>query len=78
MELFLAIVLGSAIFLSPSAILIYAFLKSCEKGRLKMLDNSSNHPELSELSQLINNYNDEIVESEEPIKKKSFMEIMFR
>lgn len=79
MELFLAIALGTTIFLSPSGLLIYAFLKSCEKGRLKTLDNLSNHPELVELSEIKGDYSDEIVEfpKSEPVKKKSFLEIMF-
>lgn len=79
MELFLAIALGTTIFLSPSGLLIYAFLKSCEKGRLKTLDNLSNHPELVELSEIKGDYSDEIVEfpESEPVKKKSFLEIMF-
>ena len=80
MELFLAIALGTTIFLSPSGLLIYAFLKSCEKGRLKTLDNLSNHPELVELSEIRGDYSNEIVELDpesEPVKKKSFLEIMF-
>jgi hypothetical protein len=80
MELFLAIALGSIILLSPSGLLIYGFLKSCEKGRLKALDNLSKHPELVELSEIKDNYNDEIVELDqepEAVKKKSFLEIMF-
>ncbi|MDB9454655.1 hypothetical protein [Dolichospermum circinale] len=80
MELFVAIALGTTIFLSPSALLVYAFLKSCEKGRLKTLENLSNHPELVELSEIRNDYSEKIVELDqdsEPIKKKSFLEIMF-
>lgn len=80
MELFLAIALGSIIFLSPSGLLIYAFLKSCEKGRLTTLDNLSNHPELVELSEIRNDYSDEEIDEEIPaaeVKKKSFLEIMF-
>ena len=80
MELFLAIALGSIILLSPSGLLIYGFLKSCEKGRLATLNNLSNHPELVELSEIRNDY-EKIVEipAEPETKKKSlsFLEIMF-
>jgi hypothetical protein len=77
MELFLAIALGSIILLSPAGLLIYGFLKSCEKGRLATLNNLSNHPELVELSEIRNDYEKVEIPAEPEIKKKSFLEIMF-
>ncbi|MFO0099603.1 MAG: hypothetical protein ACK52E_16285 [Aphanizomenon sp.] len=77
MELFLAIALGSTILLSPAGLLIYGFLKSCEKGRLAALNNLSNHPELVELSEIRNDYEKVEIPAETEIKKKSFLEIMF-
>lgn len=74
MELFLAIALGSILVLSPSGLLIYGFLKSCEKGRLATLNNLSNHPELVEL---YNDYEKVEIPAEPETKKKSFLEIMF-
>lgn len=76
MGIFLAIALGSIILLSPAGLLIYGFLKSCEKGRLATLNNLSNHPELVELSE-IRNYEKVEIPAETEIKKKSFLEIMF-